>query len=194
MTKQLLPGSSSRGCLATDTGVMTRRGLLAAVVAVCACLSLSGCTVESGAVAGLGVDDQGRPVGYVQVCQGQIDSMTLWVGTGDDVAAGWKSQAVFGADAFSSFSFADPGPDWQADSAAYAGLDPAQSYTLQGNGGKDGNEWSTQYVDFTAKTLRELRPGQVRYWVGTNESSTKDVFRISSVEEFRASACKALTG
>jgi len=164
------------------------------VVAAGVCLSLSGCTVESGAVAGLGVDDQGRPVGYVQVCQGQIDSMTLWVGTGDDVAAGWTSTSVIGSGGFSTFLFADPGPDWKAGSPAYAGLDPAKSYTLQGNGGKDDNEWSTQYVDVTATTLRQLKPGQVRYRAGTNDSSTKDYFTVSSVEEFKASACKALTG
>jgi hypothetical protein len=173
---------------------MRRRGLVLPAVAAAGCLLLSGCTVESGAVAGVGVDAQGRPVGFVQVCQGQIDSMTLWRGEGDDAAAGWTAAAVVGPGGFSTFSFAEPGPDWKAGSPAFTGIDPTMSYTLQGNGGKGGNEWSTQYVDFTTRTLRGLKPGEVRYWVGTNESSTKDYFKVSTVEEFKASACKVVTG
>jgi hypothetical protein len=120
--------------------------------------------------------------------------MTLWAGHGDDVDAAWTAKVPIGSGALTTFSFSDPGPDWSAGSPAYSGLDPAKSYTFEGNGGEHDAEWSTQYVDVTTKTLANLRPGQVRYWVGTNSSSTKDYFKVSTVEEFKATACKAVTG
>lgn len=182
------------GAAGADTDLVTKRRLLLVIAVGVTGSLLSACTVESGAVAGVGVDAEGRPVGYVQLCRGTIDSMTLWAGTGDNVTAEWTAKAPIGSGGFTAFSFTDPGPDWSAGSPTYSSLDPAKSYTLQGNGGDHDAEWSTQYVDFTTKTLASLRPGQVRYWVGTNDSSTKDSFKVSTVEEFKVTACKPVTG
>ena len=128
------------------------------------------------------------------MCQGTIDSMTLRSGTGDEVAAAWTAKAPIVSGGVTTFSFVDPGPDWSAGSPAYSSLDSAKSYTLQGNGCEHDTVWSTQYVDFTTTMLGRMKPGQVRYWVGTNDSSTKDYFKVSTVAEFTATACKAVTG
>jgi hypothetical protein len=54
-----------------------RRALVAAG-ALALCLVVSGCTVPSGAIAGVGVDDHGRLVGYLRVCHDHIDGGTLY--------------------------------------------------------------------------------------------------------------------
>jgi len=55
------------------------RRALAVAVAGAAALLAAGCTVPGGAVAGVGVDSKGNPVGYLQVCHDHIDGTTIYI-------------------------------------------------------------------------------------------------------------------
>ena len=46
--------------------------------ALCAIAVLSGCTVPVVGSTGIGVDQEGRPVGYLAVCEENIDGATLY--------------------------------------------------------------------------------------------------------------------
>ena len=63
-------------------------------VTLCAIAALSGCTVPVVGSAGIGVDQEGRPVGYLAVCDEHIDGATLY--SEDPAAASAEERSVDG--------------------------------------------------------------------------------------------------
>ena len=59
------------------------RRTLAAAAVVAAALTTGGCTVPAVGAVGIGVDANGDPVGFVQVCRDHIDGATIYLSTDD---------------------------------------------------------------------------------------------------------------
>ncbi|MGN6246233.1 MAG: hypothetical protein ACTHQ3_21500 [Motilibacteraceae bacterium] len=162
-----------------------RTVLLAGVVGALAVVTA--CTVEEGAVAGIGVDAQGRPVGYLQVCRGHVDGATVYRDDGDERALGsWTAAAPVTGSAV--WSLTDPQPG-SADRPERP-LEPLETdvtYALYG--WTRDNSRSAQSVSFTPAQLAALRPGQVRY-APTDRGDGGE--KVVSLAEFHRSACAGL--
>jgi hypothetical protein len=149
---------------------------------------LAGCTVPIVGLAGIGVDDKGAPVGYLQACRDHLDAATVYTdGTDDDQGSWDASPAVTG---FARWSLSDPGGGWTT-KTALGQLKPGVKYILYG-GTKD-NTSSAAGVLFTKEGLVDLKPGQVLYPSGkANAAGPEDYSTVGSESEFRTSACKGL--
>jgi hypothetical protein len=149
---------------------------------------LAGCTVPVVGVAGIGVDDKGAPVGYLQVCQDHLDGATVYTDGKDDDQGGWKASPA--VTDFARWSLTDPGEGWTSETALGL-LKPGVYYILYG-WTKD-NSSSAAGVMFRTKDLVDLKPGQVLYPSGeANAAGPEDFSTVGSESEFRASACKGL--
>jgi len=161
-----------------------------AAVSLVAALSflLAGCTVPVVGLAGIGVDDKGAPVGYLQVCQDHLDGATVYTDGKDDDQGSWKaSPAVTG---FARWSLTDPGEGWTT-KTTLGQLKPGVKYNLYGR--TEDASSSAANVTFTKEDLARLKPGQVLYSSGkTNADGTEDLPAVSSESEFRTNACKLL--
>lgn len=163
-----------------------------AAAAVAACIALSGCTVPIAGGMGIGRDDQGRLVGYLQVCHDRIDGATLYyneaASTGDanpasvDVGKWTAGQPVSG---FSEWSMASAGTEWTT-TVPLTSLQPSRRYTLYG-WTKD-NSWSAGEVSFTLEEISKLRPGQILYWAGQPGSDRNAT--TNSHTDFKTATCK----
>lgn len=179
-----------------DTDHVTRRRALTALGSLGACLLLAGCGVPVGSAVAVGVDGTGKPVGYVLVCRGTVDTTTLWDAKTQDYAGGWTATDTLNPGAFSTFNLTDPDNGWRSSDTAFAGLKPGKRYEFRAYGGndeRDVNQWSSTYVDFTTKDLATLKADQVRYWAGTTDDS-QDLFKTITVDEFKAKGCGPVTG
>lgn len=185
------------GCqTGADTGHVTSRRAFSALASVGACLLLAGCGVPVGSAVAIGVDTTGRPVGYVLVCGGTVDTTTFWDAKTQDYTGGWTAKDTLDPGVFSNFNLTDPGNGWRISDTAFAGLKPGKQYEFRAYGGNDEqdvNQWSSTYVDFTSKDLAALPPDQVRYWAGTTEDG-QDLFNTVTVDEFKAKGCAPVTG
>ena len=147
-------------------------------------VGLAGCTVPINAVAGVGVGDDGQPLGMIEVCSEHIDGSSVYQ-TQDDHLGSWEAKPA--ATGFTSWSLADGGNGWRV-TEAFAPLKPGQNYTLYG--WTNDNSSSAADVDFTTADLANMKPGQVRYWSGKlNDAGTKGIYDVTTVEQFRAHAC-----
>lgn len=185
-----------------------RRALIAAGV-LALCLGVSGCTVPSGAIAGVGVDDHGRLIGYLRVCHDHIDGGTLYYHPeasaspeptdNPSVSVGsWDAPAP--VTEFAKWSLATPTGGWKANAARggvvgheyLAAMKQRREYTLYG--WTNDNSSSAVDVTFTVEEVSQLKPGQVLYWAaeGPNKDQTRDLNRSDSEAEFRRTACKLL--
>lgn len=164
------------------------------LLTLCAVAALSGCTVPVVGLAGVGVDQEGRPVGYLAVCEDHIDGATLYY---DDSATAndedrsvdvgsWEANQ--GVRATSTWSLTEPAPGWTP-TLALGGLEPDRSYTLFG--WTDDNSSSTGSVTFTQAQLRGMAPGQVRYFSGYDDEAEQDNYTTGSATEFQAAACSS---
>jgi len=165
-------------------GPMLRRVVGAALLGVVAVETLTGCTVESGAVAGVGVDADGNSVGYLQVCVGDahIDGATVYTDGANDNLGSWQSSTP--VDDFTSWSMTEPDGGWRT-LTPLATLKDKQ-YALYGWTKDD--TWSAVDVTFRADDLARLEPGQVLYSkydgsVGSESGAVVDV------QQFRDTAC-----
>jgi hypothetical protein len=149
---------------------------------------LAGCTVPVVGLAGIGVDNKGAPVGYLQVCQDHLDGASVYTDGKDDDQGSWKaSPAVTG---FARWSLTDPGEGWTA-KTTLGQLKPSEKYNLYGR--TEDASSSAANVTFTKEDLARLKPGLVLYWSGkANADGTEDLQTVSSEGEFRANACKLL--
>jgi hypothetical protein len=149
---------------------------------------LAGCTVPVVGLAGIGVDDKGAPVGYLQVCHDHLDGATVYTDGKDDDQGRWKaSPAVTG---FARWSLTDPGEGWTA-KTALGQLKPGVKYNLYG--WTEDSSSSASNVTFTKEDLVRLKPGQVLYSSGkTNADGTEDLPAVSSESEFHTNACNLL--
>lgn len=169
--------------------IVTRR-LLALFAAATA--AVSGCTVPTVGLTGIGIDQSGRPVGYVAVCDNHIDGATLYfedeaTSSGEDgtiVAGGWTADEP--VTSVAAWSLSQPVTGWTA-TDEYSDLLPNRDYTLYG--WTHDNSSSTSSVTFSLVDLAGLTPGQVRYWSGYDENSELDLYSTGSVDEFQGFAC-----
>lgn len=159
---------------------------------LCAIAALSGCTVPVVGLAGVSVDQEGRPVGYLAVCEDHIDGATLYydepAAASDehrsvDVGSWVADPEVTGT---SIWSLAEPRSGWRP-TLALGRLEPGRSYTL--SGWTHDNSSSTGSVTFTEAQLRGMTPGQVRYLSGHDGEAEQDIYTTGSAAEFQASAC-----
>lgn len=148
------------------------RRTLAAAAVVAAALTTGGCTVPEVGAVGIGVDANGDPVGFVQVCRDHIDGATIYLS--DSLTFGeWSaSPAVTG---FSTWSLTDPQGGWKADDPLHT-LKPRTTYSMYGL--TTDNSSSAESVQFTVEQLAAMEPGQVRTDAG-----------VTSEDEFRKGTC-----
>lgn len=148
------------------------------------CLAaLSGCGVEAGGVVGMTVDDAGKPVAVVQMCEGHIDGATLFLSRGgpDEEEFGeWEvSPPVTG---FSQFSLTAGGDGWRL-VGTLKPRDPQTRYTIYG--WTNDNSWSATHLDFSEQDLTGLRPGTVL--VPSTDSETPE---RRSLADFQSKTCE----
>ena len=163
------------------------------VLVLTAAIVLTACGPPSAGVMGVTVDENGRPVGVLEVCEGHIDGASLYE-TPADEASQSPSQHVGDwsvAPAATSSSYLDltkPTGAWRSDTP-FATLHPGRSYTLYG--WTRDNSWSAGGVDFSPEDLKQLRPDQVRYDAGlhADEDDPDDTTATVPISEFRSRAC-----
>lgn len=145
-------------------------------VAAAAVLVTAGCTVPQVGDVGIGVDDKGDPVGYLQVCQDHIDGTTIYIDDAHTYGSWTASPAVTGP---STWSLKDPSGVWKAEDPLHK-LKPRTTYTMYG--WTTDSSSSAAAVDFTIEQLAAMKPGQV--WTGA-EVVTEDKFRQTACLRFR---------
>ena len=149
------------------------RRVLPVAVAAAAVLLTAGCTVPQVGDMGIGVDDKGNPVGYLQVCHDHIDGATIYIDDAHTFGSWSATPAVSG---FSTWSPTDPSGVWKVDDPLHQ-LKPRTRYTMYG--WTTDNSSSAASVDFTVGELAAMKPGQVRTDAG-----------VTTEDEFRHNACK----
>lgn len=162
------------------------------LVTLCAIAVLSGCTVPVVGSAGIGVDQEGRPVGHLAVCDKHIDGATLYYE--DTVATSAEDRTVDAGTwtanspitSFAAWSLNGPHAGWKA-TLELAELQADREYTLYG--WTHDNSSSTGSVTVSGARLREMTPGQVLYQSGYDEKAEQDVYTTGSVREFQSFAC-----
>lgn len=156
---------------------------LAAAVA----LVTTGCTVESRAIAGVGVGTDGAPVGFLQVCSEHIDGASIYQ-TDKDHLGTWTVKPA--ATGFATWSLASGGNGWTV-TEPFASLKSGQTYTMFG--WTNDNTSAADGVEFTTANLATMKPGQVRYWFrGADPEGKQDGYVVTSVEQFQRNACDGL--
>lgn len=151
--------------------------LLSAVGAMLIAATLvAGCSVESTGVTGVGIDESGGLVGYVQMCSDRIDGTTLNETDGDTLGRWDAPGAVTG---YAAWSLDDP-DDWTA-IQPYTQPSSGKEYSIYG-GTKDDST-SSRHVTFKLKDLDGMNPGEVLY----GDSSFG--FERVTEAEFRRHAC-----
>lgn len=147
-----------------------------AAPALIALALLTGCSVESTGVTGVGVDQSGELVGYVQMCSDRIDSTTLYETDGDTLGSWDAPRAVTD---FATWTLSDPG-DW---TATQRFTEPSRDRELSIYGGTNDDSTSSRHVTFRLKDLDGMKPGEVLY--GDRGLG----FRRVSEAEFQRQAC-----
>ena len=137
---------------------------------------LVACSVESTGVTGVGIDDSGGLVGYIQMCSDRIDGATLYE-AGRDTLGRWQARGPV-AD-FATWSLGRPG-DWTA-TQRYTQPSRGREYNLFG--GTNDDSTSSQHVTFRLNDLDDMSPGQVLY------GDSSGAFKRVSEAEFRHDAC-----
>lgn len=160
-----------------------RRGL-GLLVSAALLVGLTSCGVPGGGATGVGVDAQGQPVIYIQMCKGHIDGATLYRSDDDpakeQILGRWDvSPAV---DGFTQFSLTAPANGWRA-TQQLAPRDPATEYTIFG--GSNDNTFAAMHLSFTQNSLADLKPGEVRY-----PDFGHDRLKTGSIADFQKETCK----
>ncbi|MFI9785682.1 hypothetical protein ACIHEI_19610 [Kitasatospora sp. NPDC051984] len=157
---------------------------VAAVLA--ALVALSGCTVASDAVAGISVNEDGRPLGVMLVCGHRIDGATLSTSEGShqETIGTWTARTAL-EPGLTTWTLDAPADGWETGKSATT-LDAGTTYHLHG-WTKDNSRSSTA-TSFTPEDLKQLTPGTVRY-DGTASDGSGTTLTVP-VAEFQASACR----
>ncbi|MFJ8439221.1 hypothetical protein [Kitasatospora griseola] len=142
---------------------------------------VSGCAGSGGAVTGVSVTEDGRPVGVLMVCGQRIDGASLYTSEGSrtETVGEWNATSALGP-GLTTWALDAPAEGWETARSA-APLDAGTTYHLRGRT-KDDSRSSTA-VSFTPEDLEQLPPGQVRYYGPTSTLTVP-------VAEFEATACK----
>ena len=161
-----------------------QRAGLGVAAGIFVAFAAAGCTVESRAVAGVGVGADGNPIGFLQVCSEHIDGATVYQTDADHLGM-WTIKPA--ANGFTTWSFANGGNGWKV-SNPFVRLASGQSYTLYG--WTEDSTSSADSVDFTLAELTKMKPGQVRYWSGHSDASgINDLEVTTTVADFKQHAC-----
>lgn len=149
-------------------------------------LTTAACSPGENAVVGVTADKDGRPVGVVAVCSGQINSASMWAGSTDESTPG-MTRAV------------EWTPDQPVTDVGIWSVTTGQPWTAQGtptlatgvtyqigasdvtfrDGDTTGISSYARAVEFTLADIAALEPGQVRWSGGVDE-----------VTVFREAACR----
>jgi hypothetical protein len=164
-------------------GGRRRWRLIAAALVLASPLLATGCSVPAAGVVGVGLDELGRPVGYLRVCHDHIDGTTLYHDDSEDLGSWSASEPVTD---FARWSLADPAPEWRQEQPLVK-LTVNTRYTLYG--GTDDNSWSAEAVDFSLADLGRLEPGQVLYW-GGDPNGPRGGNVVATQEQFKEDACR----
>lgn len=149
-----------------------------AFAALVALVLATGCSVERTGVTGVGVDESGALVGYVQMCSDRIDGATLYA-TNGDALGDWNAPGI--VTGFAKWSLADPGA-WTA-TQPYTEPTGSGEYNFYGLT-KDHSTSSTD-VTFTLADLDGLKPGEVLYGEGPRlERVSEANFRLHACDDF----------
>lgn len=149
---------------------MVARGVGAALVLVA---TLAACSASPVGRAGVGLDDEGRLVGYLEVCSDHIDGVTITGPDDEDVVGRWQSSTPVTHSA--SWVMADPQDGWTTVDPMRE-LEPGVTYRVHGWTQDDTFEASG--VEFTAEDLASIEPGQVLFLDdGYVSGGAPDVFR-----------------
>ncbi|MFF3945017.1 hypothetical protein ACFYYN_09360 [Streptomyces sp. NPDC001902] len=168
-----------------------KRFAVPALLGIAVCGTLTGCSPEGAGVTGIAVNEDGRPLGVMLVCQGHIEGATLYDSDHADASAdlGRWSRAKT-ATGFTVWSLESGGRGWRPE-VPTAPFAPHRTYSLYG-WTRDGS-WSTAHVSFTAAQLASLEPGQVRWYKGRGTPGTdRDGNATTSMGEFRAEGCEEM--
>lgn len=152
---------------------------------------LAGCTVEPVGKAGIGVDADGRLIGYIAVCDRHIDGATLYYDDGSatdsqEVTAGVRTsdQPVT---ALAGWSLAGHTSGWTTTTPLKA-LEADRTYSLYG--WTHDNSGSAVDVTLTPAQLEDLKPGEVYFIDHYDVAQDRDVYAMRSPAEFRRAACR----
>ena len=160
---------------------------------LCAVPLLAGCTVETVGKAGIGVDARGRLIGYLAVCDQQIDGATLYfqdasapATDGHEVTAGeWASDQP--VTALAGWSLEGTTDGWTTTTPL---TPPEASRTYSLYGWTHDNSGSALDVTFTPAQLKDLKPGEVYFFDHYDMDRNQEVFATRSPTEFRKAACR----
>lgn len=159
----------------TTPGIRSKALCWSALMLIALALS-AGCSVESTGITGVGVDDSGELVGYVQMCSGRIDGTTLYETDGDTLGS-WKApNAVTG---FDTWTLGRPA-DWTATERLTA---PTSDKEVSLYGWTADDSTSSKPVTFRLQDLKGMKPGEVLY------GDSNFGFRRVTEAEFRRDAC-----
>ena len=139
-----------------------RRGAATVGLTTLVAVGLTACGPPGVGQVGIGVDAQGRPVGFVQVCTGHVDTARLYAEPEADIdnwLGDWNVVPV--VTNASSWSLERGGGGWTAPKPLGA-LTEGTVYSLH-VGARD-NSGTAGYVLFTLSDLKAMSPGQVRYY------------------------------
>ncbi len=148
----------------------------AAAAMLVAATLLAACSVESTGVTGVGLDEAGGLVGYIQMCSDRIDGTTFYE-TDSDTLGRWDAPGP--VTDFATWSLDEPG-DWTA-AQTYTQPSRGKEYSLFG--GTSDDSTSSQHVTFRLNDLDGMNPGEVLF----GDSSVG--FKRVTEEEFRRHAC-----
>lgn len=172
-------------------------------------LATSGCTPGENAVVGVSVDPQGRPVGVVAVCDGQINSASLWsldpradpsatpipeasysaLPTQREQVRWTPGQPVTDVGTWSVTS----GEPWTAEGSP--SLEKGVRYSIAAENvtfrdtDTTGISSYARSVEFTLADLSALKPGEVRWSAGSSRAAGGQG-EVVSITEFRDVACR----
>lgn len=141
---------------------------------------LSACSVERTGVAGIGVDESGQLIGYIQMCDRHIDGATLY--TSNDAKVPSQRVNVYlgeweARDAVTDFArwrLLDPSEGWTA-LQTYVAPEGTAEFRLYG--WTTDNSSSASRVTFRLSDISGLSPGEVLYGQGEKQVSTESDFR-----------------
>lgn len=138
------------------------RGAVTVGLTTLVAVGLTACGPPGVGQVGIGVDAQGRPVGFVQVCTGHVDAARLYAEPEADIdnsLGDWSVEPV--VTNASSWSLERGGGGWTAPKPLGA-LTEGTLYSL--HAGARDNSGTAGYVLFTLSDLKAMSPGQVRYY------------------------------
>lgn len=160
-----------------------RGGLLLAALSTA--FLTSGCSVSINGVTGIGVDEQGRLVGYLKVCSFHAASALLWSDAEGQPVGEWTPPEPITD--FGTWLIDGATDGWTTEKAPPA---PSEvEYRLEGRTDElIAGAARTVSIRYTAQDLASLRPGEVLWTISRFHEKPRRT-TVTSVDEFRMTGC-----